>query len=130
VKYVRSKYTLWETESFETIITGYEVTHGNISLIPNGLLTIHKGYSWDGATGAIDTRDFVVPSLIHDALCELINLELLPVYEQARADEQMRITQESQGMPWYRRMITYMVVRVYQINKRSKPKRKILEIPT
>lgn len=30
-------------------------------------------YAWDGATGAVNTDDLIVPSLIHDIGCQAIN---------------------------------------------------------
>lgn len=35
-------------------------------------------YAWDGATGAINTKDLIVPSIIHDIGCQAINNGLLP----------------------------------------------------
>lgn len=32
------------------------------------LLIIHRGFCWDGATGTVDTKEIMVPALIHDAL--------------------------------------------------------------
>jgi hypothetical protein len=44
-----------------------------ISLQTDGLLTIGKGYAWDGPSGpAFDTKDFMRGSLVHDALYQLI----------------------------------------------------------
>lgn len=38
-----------------------------------GILYIKKGYAWDGPSGpAIDTRNFMRGSLVHDALYQLI----------------------------------------------------------
>lgn len=46
---------------------------GYIDLAPDGRLTIHEGYAWDGASRpAIDTRDFMRGSLAHDAGYQLI----------------------------------------------------------
>lgn len=41
--------------------------------LKNGTLKIWSGYRWDGASGpAIDTENFMLPSLIHDALYQII----------------------------------------------------------
>ena len=45
-----------------------------ISLDAAGVLVISKGYAWDGASGPTadwPAKQIVVPSLIHDALCQL-----------------------------------------------------------
>lgn len=42
--------------------------------LANGVLTIRKGYAWDGPSGpTIDTRDFMRGSLMHDCLYQLIH---------------------------------------------------------
>ena len=128
MKYVKCKYALWETTIYKTIITGYIIDEKFYSLDLNGNLTIYAGYAWDGATGAIDTDDFIVASLVHDIFCELINAGILPPEEQARADEQMRIIQKRYEMHSWRRFYTYMMVRTYQLAKRRKQPKKIYEI--
>lgn len=41
-------------------------------------LTMERYYGWDGATWAIDSKKFRLPSGAHDALLEMIGLGLLP----------------------------------------------------
>ncbi|MDP7265822.1 MAG: DUF1353 domain-containing protein [Candidatus Thermoplasmatota archaeon] len=49
-----------------------------ISLSTDGALTIRKGYAWDGASGpAIDTREIMRGSLVHDVLYQLMRLSAL-----------------------------------------------------
>ena len=49
-----------------------------IRLTKEGRLFIRQGYMWDGASGpAIDTDDFMVPSLVHDAFYHLMRLALI-----------------------------------------------------
>lgn len=48
-----------------------------ITLHTDGLLVIKRGYCWDHASGAFDTKSIVEGALVHDALCELIHNELL-----------------------------------------------------
>lgn len=44
-----------------------------ITLDTSGLLTIKKGYAWDGPSGpTIDTKNFIRGSLVHDALYQLM----------------------------------------------------------
>lgn len=43
------------------------------SLFTSGLLTIKKGYRWDGASGpTIDTKSVIYASLIHDILYQML----------------------------------------------------------
>ena len=49
-----------------------------IVLTADGLLTINKGYAWDGPSGpALDTCNFMRGSLVHDALYQLMREKLL-----------------------------------------------------
>ena len=51
---------------------------GYIKLTSNGVLTISKGYAWDGPSGpTIDTLNFMRGSLVHDALYQLMRENLL-----------------------------------------------------
>lgn len=50
-----------------------------ISLSGTGILSIRRGYAWDGPSGpTIDTRNAMRGSLVHDALYQLIRLGFLP----------------------------------------------------
>lgn len=77
-KKVCYKYTLTRDYSVQTEIYGYTINTAFISLDVNGVLTIRAGYSWDGASGpTIDTKSTVRASLIHDALFQLMRLNLI-----------------------------------------------------
>ncbi len=59
-----------------------------LSLSGTGVLTIRKGYAWDGPSGpTIDTRNAMRASLVHDALYQLIRLGHLPYRYRDRADD-------------------------------------------
>lgn len=52
-----------------------------------GNLTIRSGYAWDGASGpTFDTRKTIIPSLIHDAIYQLIRMGVLPESDRRKAD--------------------------------------------
>ena len=53
------------------------------------LLTAKKGYSWDGASGAINTESWIIASLIHDMLYQLFREELLKRSLRKQADQAM-----------------------------------------
>jgi hypothetical protein len=73
------KYELTEDYLCQTEIKSFDIKHDYVLLNPDGLLFIPKGYMWDGASGpTIDTKDSMEPSLVHDALCQLMRLNLLP----------------------------------------------------
>lgn len=73
------KYSLWEPYRVQlTYLRGYAVEHRLFKLEPDGWLTIHEDYPWDGASGAIDTDTIMRGSLVHDVLFEMLRLGLLP----------------------------------------------------
>jgi len=96
------KYSLWDTYRIRVRIRGYTVRHRLFELDADGLLTIFEDYPWDGASGpTIDTQSSIRGSLVHDALYEMIRLELLPQSARALADEEMRDICKADGMwPW------------------------------
>ncbi len=54
-------------------IDGKVIKQGFITLGVTGVLTLKKGYAWDGPSGpAIDTKNFMRASLVHDALYQLM----------------------------------------------------------
>lgn len=56
----------------------YNICTDYINFSLTGKLTILKGYAWDGASGpAIDTKDILRASLVHDALYQLIRQQFL-----------------------------------------------------
>ena len=83
-----------------TIVTPY------IILFSNGLLYIKVGYAWDGPSGpTIDTDNSMTPSLVHDALAQLMRWELLDPkwldYINILFDKML----EDRGMFWARRLL-------------------------
>lgn len=68
-------------EDFE-IQTGIKIQQGIythfIRMTKDGFLTIKKGYAWDGATKAIDTKSFMIASLVHDAGYQLMAEGFIP----------------------------------------------------
>lgn len=71
-----------------------------ISLWPSGKVRIHAGYAWDGPSGpAFDTPNFMVPSMVHDALYQLMRNKVLALdpYREI-ADEMMYEMCKARGM--------------------------------
>ena len=68
------KYQLQENYTvFTDIIPERLINTEYLILTLNGLLTIRRGYAWDGPSGpAIDTVNFMRGSLVHDALYQLM----------------------------------------------------------
>ncbi|OIQ00711.1 MAG: hypothetical protein AUK35_02375 [Zetaproteobacteria bacterium CG2_30_46_52] len=82
-----------------------------INLTQGGLLTIKKGYAWDGPSGpTIDTPNFMRGSLVHDALYQLMRTEdehfSKGQYRDA-ADRLLRSMCREDGMSWVRAWWVY-----------------------
>ena len=61
---------------------------GYVKISQDGLLTIKKGYAWDGPSGpTFDTKNFMKGSLVHDALYQLIREEKINEDQRKRSDE-------------------------------------------
>jgi hypothetical protein len=110
------KYQLAESYSVMTAIRDLDaakIDHGFISLTPSGVLTIKKGYAWDGPSGpTIDTKNFMRGSLIHDALYQLMRERLLDVGWRETADNELRRICREDGMSWVRAWWVYKGVRL------------------
>ena len=98
------KYNLHSEEQIETSITlAQPFDSPFLSLSEQGLLTIKKGYSWDGASGpAIDTQNILKASLVHDALYQLMREEVLPQSSREQADRLLRQICLEHGMSNFR----------------------------
>ena len=74
----RYKYRTTEEVTYETgwrLLDGQDVQTemGYVHLSAEGLLTIQRGYAWDGASGpTLDTPSTMLASLVHDALYQLL----------------------------------------------------------
>ena len=126
MKYTKGyKYQLNETlECVTSIHPWQEIETQFINITREGNLTIRKGYSWDGASGGWDSRSFMRASLIHDALCQLINEKLLPRTYQIQADKLLKEICLEDGMFKIRAWWVYRAVRRFdKIGlKKYKPK--------
>ncbi len=87
----------------DPIVTDY------IELNSKGLLTIHKGYAWDGASGTtIDTKSSMRGALVHDAIYQLLRMEKINITWRTYADELLRDLCIEDGMwkcrakAWYK----------------------------
>jgi hypothetical protein len=92
-----------------------------------GKLIINQGYAWDGASGpTLDTKDSMRGSLIHDALYQLIRMDLLKPEERHQADRELKRACIEDGMNRIRAELWYNAVRFFA--KSAADKRNIREI--
>jgi hypothetical protein len=108
------RYQLQEAYSVQTCVYQHcDITIEYVQLTATGLLTIKEGYAWDGATWCPDFNTVLRGSLVHDALCQLIDLHLLDEKHQQRANEELYKICLQDGMyPWLARLI-YTCVSIY-----------------
>lgn len=99
------------------IIPPNEVIHPYFRIDMKGKLTAKKGYAWDGATGGIDTKDFMRGSLVHDIWCQAIAEGLLPQSYRKLVDRLLYRILEEDGMSGIRRLWIYNAIRLYVIFK-------------
>lgn len=85
-------YQLAEDFKVKVPIDGKTISQGFITLTVTGVLTLKKGYAWDGPSGpAIDTKNFMRGSLVHDALYQLMRKKRLgPKKYRGVADSLLR----------------------------------------
>ena len=84
------------------------------SLDENGIITAKQGYCWDGATGGIDTPNFMRGSLFHDICCQMINEGRLPRSYRKKCDKLLYKILREDGMNIIRaKWVVYNSVRAY-----------------
>lgn len=91
-------YRLAKDFIIQTDIIGYNIDIGFILLLPKGKLIIKKEYAWDGATCFPDYDWIMTPSLVHDALYQLISMDLLGMKHRKYIDKLlMGLSKERDG---------------------------------
>lgn len=87
-------YTMW------TPFKGYNINTTYIALMPDGALTIRRGYIWDGPSGpTLDIPEFMRGALVHDAFYQLMRMGKLPQDFRDDADLFLRTICLEDGMP-------------------------------
>lgn len=85
-----------------------------LKLDSNSILTICRGYAWDGPSGlTIDTSTFMRGSLVHDALYQLMREEVIDneLYRK-KCDQALRNICIEDGMNRFRAWYVYHAVRI------------------
>lgn len=127
------KYQLSEAYTCLTPITpGRPISAPMIRLNTKGKLQVLSGYAWDGPSGpAIDTKNFMRGSLVHDALYQLMRMgKLDPYTEREKADQLLRDMCREDGMSWIRAWWVYKSLRMFGAKAAMRENRKpVLEAP-
>ena len=87
-KLKKYKYQLQKTFSLKiNIYPASKISTDYIGLEKNGILTVYKGYAWDGPSGpAIDFKSYMRGSLVHDVLYQLMREKLIDYSNKEYAD--------------------------------------------
>ena len=117
------KYQLVEDEKIKINIVGYDVELDFIKLDIDGNLTIKKGYAWDGASGAFDTKTIMLGALVHDSLYQLLRNNLLPIETRILCDKEFKRICLENGMFKFRANYVYKAVRTCGRSAAEKPKK-------
>ncbi len=118
IKYVKTKtYKYKLHEHYNCLIPELEliedIFHQMISS-KDGLLIIKKNYRWDGPSGpTIHTKNFMRPSLVHDALYQLIRDGYLDIDKRKTVDKIFLRHLKEDGMGVVRRTLVYLAVRAF-----------------
>ena len=110
--------TITPTEKTPSGISSVSFSREYLSLRSDGLLTIRKGYAWDGASGpTIDTKTIMRASLVHDAIYQLLREGAFynPIGTESirrYADDMLRHIAIEDGMNKIRAWWIYHAVRI------------------
>lgn len=107
------KYQIKSEAQFKVPVVGYKIDEDYFSLNEFGTLTLKKGYAWNGATAAIDTKTFEDASAVHDALYQMIKTKLLPEAIRLVADKELKRMCLKAGMGAIRAQYVYLAVRAF-----------------
>lgn len=108
------KYRIIKAQKYESGITlDKTVNHKYFTWNYNGTITCNVGYQWDGATGGIDTDNFMRGSLWHDVGCQCVAEGLLPKSYRKAIDKMLYRILSNDGMSGFRRTYVYYMIRLY-----------------
>ena len=80
--------------------------------LKDGIITIHKGYAWDGVSGpTIDTKNTFIAGIVHDALYQAMRVQILPQSQKKVADKIFQRLLRKNGMSWFRAKYFYLGVK-------------------
>jgi hypothetical protein len=99
--------------SVQTEIKDHYAKGALMELTSDGLLTLWKGYRWNGSSFVQDTPACMRASAFHDALCKVISRGLLPASTRPAADKLYYDLCREDGMSWMQAKIRYAGLRVY-----------------
>jgi len=134
------KYILMQDISIAVDLPDIEQNSANRSYayisVRDGILTIRKGYAWDGASGPTwDDKTNMLASLVHDAIYQLMREGLLKsdkLHDYRRyADAVLVAICRANGMSRIRAWLWYQCIRIggkKSSLKRNNPRGKVVNV--
>lgn len=125
-KYCLKKDFVIELKQFP--FSGFDQVRSNYAYIrrmnhsnPKCILSVLEGYRWDGSSGpTIDTKNTMIPSLIHDVLYQLLRESKFPGLNKKQlskvrkwADWEYYRALRREGMSYIRARVHYYALRVF-----------------
>ncbi|MDB2414551.1 DUF1353 domain-containing protein [Rickettsiales bacterium] len=108
------KYQITEEYNYQTNISvTNDIVTEFVHLASDGKLLLKQYYAWDGASGGIDTNNILRASLVHDGLCQLIELGKLSLDHRKASDKIFKEICLEDGMSKFRANYIYLAIRAY-----------------
>lgn len=109
------KYQTLEKLVFLTdICPEAEIKHPYFTLSTDGILTVNRGYAWDGSSGGLDTKNMMRASLAHDVFFQANQLRLLlPPDWRVKANKLLIRLAKEDGMSSVRAWWVYKAVDMF-----------------
>ena len=116
IRYRKIRKYKYVTNRTYSVPTGIDEENANIDRFiqfSRGTITIRRNYAWDGPSSpAIDTKNFMRGSLVHDAFYQLIREGELPKSARKAADKLLVKMTKEDGMGKFRCWYVYWGVRI------------------
>jgi len=107
ISHSKEKYEMIKDRIIKTNILNYNIDHLYFKLTRLGMLTIRKGYRWDGPSGpTFDTPSFMRSSGVHDILFQILRERMIDYFLRNiffyEANEELERLSVIDGMIWPR----------------------------
>ena len=90
------------------------IYHTDYLKLEGNTLTIFSGYAWDGASKVLfQTNNLACPSLIHDALYQLLREKVIEQKYRKKIDKTFYKHCRGEGVNIFRARIMYRLVRIF-----------------
>lgn len=103
-------YVLDEEYEGRTAIMGLNVKGEHWTLLPNGQMILHVGFTWNGPDIVLNTPDLMIPSALHDAGCYGLASGVIPKSHAKQVHFTYRDAMKTWRVPWIRRKVQFRTV--------------------